>query len=68
MCVASVCIYRYSLAVDISLAALTGDGVFNFGEVLATPILGVLQQTPHAWLSEILQVNIYHGFYHHHDI
>ena len=41
---------------DISLAALTGDGVFNFGEVLATPILGVLAQTPHAWLSELLKV------------
>lgn len=41
---------------DLSLAALTGDGVFNFGEVLATPLLAVLQQTPHAWLSELLQV------------
>jgi hypothetical protein len=47
---------RYNLAVDLSLAALTGDGVFNFGEVLATPLLAVLQQTPHAWLSELLQV------------
>ena len=48
---------RYALAVDISLAALTGDGVFNFGEVLATPILQVLQQTPQAWLSQILRVS-----------
>jgi 26S proteasome regulatory subunit N9 len=47
---------QYTLAVDISLAALTGDGVFNFGEVLATPILSVLAQTPHAWLSDLLQV------------
>ncbi len=47
---------QYALAVDISLAALTGDGVFNFGEVLSTPILSVLAQTPHAWLSDLLQV------------
>lgn len=25
---------RYVLATDISLAALTGEGVFNFGEVV----------------------------------
>lgn len=25
---------RYTLATDISLAALTGEGVFNFGEVV----------------------------------
>ncbi len=37
---------RYSLATDMSLAALTGDGVYNFGEVLATPILDVLKGTP----------------------
>ena len=43
---------------DLSLAALTGDGVFNFGEVLATPLLGILRATPHAWLSELLQVRV----------
>lgn len=26
---------RYALATDISLAALTGEGVFNFGEVVS---------------------------------
>lgn len=26
---------RYTLATDISLAALTGEGVFNFGEVVS---------------------------------
>lgn len=29
---------RYTLATDISLAALTGEGVFNFGEVVRTYI------------------------------
>lgn len=52
-------INRYNLAVDLSLAALTGDGVFNFGEVLATPLLAVLQSTPHAWLSELLQARLW---------
>lgn len=51
-------INRYNLAVDLSLAALTGDGVFNFGEVLATPLLAVLRSTPHAWLSELLQARL----------
>lgn len=31
---------RYTLATDISLAALTGEGVFNFGEVVRVFLLG----------------------------
>uniref|UniRef100_A0AAV1VDN3 PCI domain-containing protein n=1 Tax=Peronospora matthiolae TaxID=2874970 RepID=A0AAV1VDN3_9STRA len=45
---------RFDLAVNISIAALTGDGVFNFGEVLATPILGALENTDKQWLSDLL--------------
>lgn len=41
------------LATDLALAALTGKNVFNFGEVLATPILTVLEGTPNAWLFEL---------------
>lgn len=44
------------LATDMSLAALSGDGVYNFGEVLATPIVGALENTPNAWLGEMLRV------------
>ena len=44
------------LATDMSLAALSGDGVYNFGEVLATPIVGALDNTPNAWLGEMLRV------------
>lgn len=47
---------KYQLATDMSLAALVGDGVYNFGEVLATPILGALENTPNAWLGQLLQV------------
>eukprot|EP00752_Nemacystus_decipiens_P015769 g14079.t1 len=46
---------RYTLATDISLAALTGEGVFNFGEVLATPILNMLDGSPNAWLGSMMQ-------------
>jgi len=45
---------RHNLAINMSLAALTGDGVYNFGEVLATPILKCLQGTENQWLSEIM--------------
>ena len=45
---------RYTLATDISLAALTGDGVFNFGEITTTPILSYLTDTPNAWLIDLM--------------
>ena len=43
-----------SLAVDLSLAALTGDGVFNFGQIVTKPILGVLKGTSYDWLVELI--------------
>jgi len=45
---------RFTLATDVSLAALTGDGVYNFGEVVATPVLQYLKDTPNAWLMEFM--------------
>ncbi|KAF0697581.1 Aste57867_11745 [Aphanomyces stellatus] len=45
---------RFALAINISVAALTGENVFNFGEVLATPILSALKGTDKEWLSELL--------------
>uniref|UniRef100_A0A7S1UDN1 PCI domain-containing protein n=1 Tax=Phaeomonas parva TaxID=124430 RepID=A0A7S1UDN1_9STRA len=47
---------RYTLATDLSLAAITGNGIYNFGEVLATPILSALEATPNAWLSKMMRV------------
>lgn len=44
----------HALAMDLSLAALTGDGVFNFGQAVSTPILGALENTPEAWLMEFM--------------
>jgi len=46
---------RQALALDVALAALVGEGVFNFGEVNAQPLLGDLAGTPHAWLAELLR-------------
>jgi 26S proteasome regulatory subunit N9 len=44
-----------TLAIDLCLAALTGEGVYNLGQVVNNPILKVLAQTPQAWLVEMLQ-------------
>mmetsp|Transcript_24623 Transcript_24623/g.46836 ORF Transcript_24623/g.46836 Transcript_24623/m.46836 type:complete len:422 (-) Transcript_24623:72-1337(-) len=44
----------HQLAVDLVLAALTGDGVYNLGQVEQNPILTVLKETPDAWLVDLL--------------
>eukprot|EP01023_Acetabularia_acetabulum_P021652 TRINITY_DN213_c8_g1_i2.p1 TRINITY_DN213_c8_g1~~TRINITY_DN213_c8_g1_i2.p1 ORF type:complete len:339 (-),score=34.43 TRINITY_DN213_c8_g1_i2:144-1160(-) len=46
--------YKLSLAVDISLAALLGNSVYNFGELLLHPIVKVLESSQYAWLLELL--------------
>lgn len=45
---------KYSLATDMALAALTGDGVYNFGEVIATPVLASLKGTPNEYLHDLV--------------
>eukprot|EP00529_Nitzschia_sp_RCC80_P022899 CAMPEP_0113449882 /NCGR_PEP_ID=MMETSP0014_2-20120614/5536_1 /TAXON_ID=2857 /ORGANISM="Nitzschia sp." /LENGTH=478 /DNA_ID=CAMNT_0000341189 /DNA_START=87 /DNA_END=1523 /DNA_ORIENTATION=+ /assembly_acc=CAM_ASM_000159 len=44
----------HGLAVDLCLAALTGEGVYNLGQVVTNPILQVLAGTSDAWLVELL--------------
>ena len=44
----------HQLAVDLVLAALTGEGVYNLGQVEQNPILSVLKETPDAWLVDLL--------------
>ena len=48
---------RYNLAVDLSLSALTGEGVFNFGEVVTSgaPILYALEGTEMGYLVKLLE-------------
>ncbi|KFM77757.1 26S proteasome non-ATPase regulatory subunit 13, partial [Stegodyphus mimosarum] len=41
-------------AFTLSLAALLGDGVYNFGELLAHPILNSLKGTSKEWVVELL--------------
>lgn len=45
---------RYNLATDLSLAALTGEGVFNFGEIVTTSALKCLEGTDLYYLVELL--------------
>eukprot|EP00271_Cylindrocystis_brebissonii_P002951 TRINITY_DN13696_c0_g2_i1.p1 TRINITY_DN13696_c0_g2~~TRINITY_DN13696_c0_g2_i1.p1 ORF type:complete len:408 (-),score=103.97 TRINITY_DN13696_c0_g2_i1:697-1920(-) len=47
--------FKLDLSVDLSLAALLGERVFNFGELLTHPIVQVLEGTSCAWLFELLQ-------------
>ena len=47
---------RVPLAVDIALAALVGEGIYNFGEVLANPLLGALDGSDFAWLRDLLRI------------
>ncbi|GBG32603.1 26S proteasome non-ATPase regulatory subunit 13-like B [Hondaea fermentalgiana] len=46
---------QHRLAMDMSLAALVGETVFNFGEVLAQPVLRVLDNSDSAWLHQLLE-------------
>lgn len=41
-------------AYDLSIAALLGDTIYNFGELLLHPILESLENTEHAWLKDFL--------------
>lgn len=41
-------------AFDLGLAALLGEGIYNFGELIAHPILDSLKGTEKAWLVEVL--------------
>ena len=45
---------RRDLAVDLGLAALLGDDLYNFAELIAHPITAALDGTAFAWLKEIL--------------
>lgn len=42
-------------AFDLGIAALVGEDVYNFGEVLAKGIMGVLKESEHTWLLELLE-------------
>jgi 26S proteasome regulatory subunit N9 len=45
---------QYMLATDMALASLFSDGIYNFGEVLGTPVLHVLRNSPNSWLYDLV--------------
>ncbi|KAJ4837278.1 26S proteasome non-ATPase regulatory subunit 13 A [Turnera subulata] len=47
--------FKLDLTFDLSLSALLGDNIYNFGELLAHPIINSLLGTPVEWLYYILQ-------------
>ncbi|WOK99045.1 26S proteasome non-ATPase regulatory subunit [Canna indica] len=47
--------FKLDLAFDLSLSALLGDNIYNFGELLAHPIINSLTGTKLEWLYHILQ-------------
>eukprot|EP00245_Coleochaete_scutata_P006003 TRINITY_DN20104_c0_g1_i1.p1 TRINITY_DN20104_c0_g1~~TRINITY_DN20104_c0_g1_i1.p1 ORF type:complete len:401 (-),score=70.79 TRINITY_DN20104_c0_g1_i1:483-1646(-) len=47
--------FKLELAVDLSLAALLGENIYNFGELLAHPIVNTLVGTSFEWLYYLLQ-------------
>ncbi|KAK9133833.1 hypothetical protein Scep_013361 [Stephania cephalantha] len=47
--------FKLDLAFDLSLSALLGDNIYNFGELLAHPIIKSLLGTKVEWMYYILQ-------------
>lgn len=45
---------KYVLATDMAIAAVVGEMVYNFGEVVATPILSCLKDTPNQWIYDLV--------------
>jgi len=46
---------QQSLAAAVSLAAVRGEGIYNFGELLQHPVLMKLHNTPDQYLSDLLR-------------
>ncbi|CAD6259792.1 unnamed protein product [Miscanthus lutarioriparius] len=47
--------FKQNLAFDLSLAALLGENIYNFGELLAHPIIHSLLGTQAEWIFHMLQ-------------
>eukprot|EP00741_Cyanophora_paradoxa_P004426 tig00000802_g4296.t1 len=46
---------KQELAFDLGIAALVGEGIYNFGELLGHPIFQLLTGTPEEWLARLLK-------------
>lgn len=45
---------QFSLATELCVSAISSEDIFNFGEVVSTPILKSLQSTPSEWLYDLV--------------
>lgn len=45
---------QVALAADVSLAAVVGEGIYNFGELLQHPVVTKLHKTSQQWVSDLL--------------
>lgn len=48
--------FKRNMAIDVSLSALLGEGIYTFGQLLQHPIASTLDGTPHEWLHKMLHV------------
>jgi 26S proteasome regulatory subunit N9 len=44
-----------TISFDLGIAALVGEALYNFGELLEHPVLRVLQETEYSWLAHMLR-------------
>ena len=44
-----------TISFDLGIAALVGEGLYNFGELLEHPVVATLEQTEFAWLADLLR-------------
>ena len=44
-----------TISFDLGIAALVGEGLYNFGELLEHPVVTTLESTEFAWLAELLR-------------
>jgi len=44
-----------TISFDLGIAALVGENLYNFGELLEHPVVSVLEQTEYAWLANLLR-------------
>jgi 26S proteasome regulatory subunit N9 len=46
---------KLTISFDLGIAALVGEGLYNFGELLEHPVVATLEQTQFAWLADLLR-------------
>jgi len=44
-----------TISFDLGIAALVGEGLYNFGELLEHPVVTTLEATEFAWLAQLLR-------------